>query len=184
MRGFFTRLQPEFTRILLIESGGRSLLNSYLPALQRAHGSGVIVDLVTCFAGLPEGFQDAGTVYRVGNFTSPDARTALVAELKANGYAAAGMICSSEAIMTKWKWMLATRLPVKIFVINENADVFWLDWAHAAVIRHFVLFRAGLTGAGAVPTIARLLLLPFTLAFLIAYAAWEHGKRRARILIV
>jgi len=181
LRGFFTRDQPDFTRILLVESGGRNLLNDFLPVLLRAYGSGVVADVVTCFAGLPEGFQEAtGTVYRVGDYAGPDARARLVAELKSNQYAAVGMICSGEPIMTKWKWMLAARLPAKIFVVNENGDMFWLDFAHASIIRHFVLFRAGLTGAGAVPTIARLLFLPVSLTFLILFAAWEHLKRQTR----
>jgi hypothetical protein len=34
--------------------------------------------------------------------------------------------------MTKWKWMLAARLPGKVFVVNENGDYFWLDHGHLA----------------------------------------------------
>ncbi len=181
MRGFFTRRQPEFHRILLIESGGRNLLNDFLPNLIRVHGA-LSADLLTCFAGIPEGFDaSTGAIFRVGDYPDPARRANLVAELKANRYDAVGILCSGEPIMTKWKWMLAARLPVKVFVLNENGDVFWLDFAHGAVIRHFILFRAGLTGAGAVPTIARLLFLPVSLAFLIAYAAWEHLKRRIRV---
>lgn len=181
MRGFFTRRQPEFTRILLIESGGRSLLNDYLPALYRIHGGGVVTDLLTCFAGLPEGFQETGSVYRVTDYPDSEARARLVAELKSNRYAAVGMICSGEPIMTKWKWMLAARIPAKVFVLNENGDSFWLDFSHAGVIRHFILFRAGLTGAGAVPTIARLIFFPVTLAYLVAYAAWVHLRRQIHL---
>ena len=29
--------------------------------------------------------------------------------------------------MTKWKWALAFRLPVKVLVVNENGDFFWFD---------------------------------------------------------
>jgi len=180
LRGFFSRRHPDFHRILLVESGGRQLLNEFLPHVVREFGP--YVDIVTCFAGLPEGFQETtGAVYRVGDYPDTNARKRLVAELKAKGYDAVGMICSGDPIMTKWKWMLAARIPSKVFVINENADMFWLDIAHLATIRHFVLFRAGLTGAGAVPTIARLLFLPLTVGFLIAYAAWEHLRRQVRI---
>jgi hypothetical protein len=47
---------------------------------------------------------------------------------------------------------------------------------------HFMLFRAGLTGAAALPTIARLLFFPLTLAYLLLYAGAVHLRRRIRIL--
>ena len=93
-----------------------------------------------------------------------------------------GIICSDEPIMAKWKWVLAARLPGKVFILNENGDYFWLDRGHLSNVRHFILFRAGLTGAGAVRTLARLALFPFTLLYLILYAATIHLRRRLRTL--
>ena len=84
--------------------------------------------------------------------------------------------------MTKWKWVLAARLPAKIFILNENGDYFWLDRGHLTTIRQFVLFRAGLTGAGAVRTLARLVSFPFTLLYLILYALTVHLRRKLRTL--
>jgi hypothetical protein len=84
--------------------------------------------------------------------------------------------------MTKWKWMLAARLSGKVFVLNENGDYFWLDRGHLGAIRHFLLFRAGLTGTGAVRAVARLVLFPFTLLYLILYAATIHLRRKLRTL--
>lgn len=80
--------------------------------------------------------------------------------------------------MTKWKWVIAARLPAKVFVLNENGDYFWLDYSQWRVIRHFVLFRAGLSGAGAVRTLARLALFPFTILYLLLYAAAVHLRRK------
>ena len=71
-------------------------------------------------------------------------------------------------------------LPAKVFVLNENGDTFWLDYTHFGVIRHFVLFRAGLAGAGAVRTLARVFLFPFTLLYLLLYAATVHSRRALR----
>jgi hypothetical protein len=82
--------------------------------------------------------------------------------------------------MTKWKWVLAARLPGKVFILNENGDYFWLDRGHLSNVRHFILFRAGLTGAGAIRTLARLALFPFTLLYLILFAASIHLLRRLR----
>jgi len=84
--------------------------------------------------------------------------------------------------MTKWKWVLAARLPAKIFILNENGDYFWLDRGHLKHIRHFILFRAGLTGSGAIRTIARLVSFPFTLLYLILYAVTVHLRRKLRTL--
>ena len=53
--------------------------------------------------------------------------------------------------MTKWKWMLAARLPAKVFVINEFADFFWLDCGHWRNIAEFARVRLGLSGSAVAP---------------------------------
>ena len=183
MRGFLTRRTPLFTRVLLIESGSRALYETLIPGLYKTHGDDIRIDLVTCYGGVPEGLlTESGKVYRVTDYPGRAGRKRLYRELQANRYLVAGMICSAEPIMTKWKWALALRLPAKVFVLNENGDYFWLDWAHWTVIRHFVAYRAGLTGAGAVRTLARLLLFPLTLLYLLLYAAVVHLRRHVRLM--
>ncbi|MGH9559348.1 MAG: hypothetical protein ACRD30_08905, partial [Bryobacteraceae bacterium] len=175
MRQFFNREHPEMTRLVLIESGSRGLLDRLIPALYQMYGADLEIDLVTCFAGVPDGFR--GSVYRIHGYAGRPGRKRLYAELAARGYSAAGIVCSGESIMTKWKWALGARLPCKIFVVNENADFFWLEISHWRMILHFALFRAGLTGAAAVPALARLLFFPFTLAYLLCYAGCVHLRR-------
>ena len=177
MKYFWTRRQPEVSRILLVESGSRYLLEGLIPGIRGTYGQ-VPVDLVTCYAGLPAGFDpDYTTIYRVTDYRGRAGRARLYDELKRNRYSILGVICSAEPIMTKWKWVLAARLPAKVFILNENGDYFWVDRGHWAVIRHFALFRAGLAGAGAVRTLARLALFPLTLMFLLSYAAAAHLTR-------
>ena len=179
MKYFFTRRLPEASRILLVESGSRYLLEGLIPGIRSTYGDDIFVDLVTCYPGLPEGFDTRNTtVYRVTDYRGSAGRGRLYRELAANRYSIMGIICSAEPIMNKWKWMLMARLPVKVFILNENGDYFWVDYAHWSVIRHFALFRAGLAGAGAVRTLARLALFPFTLLFLLSYAAVVHLTRR------
>ena len=140
-------------------------------------------DLITCYGGLPQNFQpDRGAVYRVNDYPDARARKKLYRLLADNHYTVVGIICSDEPIMAKWKWVLAARLPGKVFILNENGDYFWLDRGHLSNVRHFILFRAGLTGAGAVRTLARLALFPFTLLYLTLYAATIHFRRRLRTL--
>ena len=182
MRYFLRRGIPPFTRVLLVESGRRDLFEDLLPGMYRTHPN-MTADLITCYAGVPQNFQpDRGGVYRVTDYPDRRARKKLYSLLAANHYTVVGIICSAEPIMTKWKWMLAARLPGKVFILNENGDYFWVDRGHLSNIRHFILFRAGLTGAGAVRTLARLVLFPFTLLYLILYAATIHLRRKLRTL--
>ena len=178
MRYFFRRRIPPASRILLVESGGRQLIERALPALRGTCGGRAPADVVTCFPGVPEGVE---RVYRVGDYRGAAARRRLYGILAANRYAILGIICSAEPIMTKWKWSLAARLPAKVVIINENGDFFWLDRGHWRAIRRFILFRAGLTGSGAIRTIGRVLAFPFTLAYLLLYASTVHLKRAWRV---
>ena len=143
----------------------------------------VRADLITCYAGLPHNYRaDRGRVYRVTDYPDSKGRKTLYADLAANRYNVMVVICSAEPIMTKWKWMLAARLAAKILVLNENCDYFWFDRGHAGTIWHFVLFRAGLSGAGAVRTLARIIVFPFALFYLILFAATVHLRRKLRTL--
>jgi hypothetical protein len=181
MRYFFRRRIPEFQRILLVESGSRCVLETLLPRLFQMYGNNMRVDLVTCYAGVPQGFREQfASVYRVNEYATRARRKQLYQELAANRYDAVGIICSAEPIMTKWKWAVALLVKAKVFVINENCDFFFLDYGHAGVICHFVLFRAGLAGGGAALTIGRLVFFPVTLAYLLLWAAAAHIRRKVR----
>jgi hypothetical protein len=179
LRYFFRRHFPSPSRLLLIESGSRNLIEAALPSLQQLFGDTLEIDLVTCYPGAPQGVN--GKIFRVTEY-GPERRNRLWADLKARNYAVAGMICSAEPVMTKWKWWLAVKLESKIFVLNENADYFWLDWAHRGLIRRFVAYRAGLSGSAAVPTLVRFTLFPLTLTYLILYACTVHVRRKIRML--
>ena len=166
--------------MVLVESGARELYEDLLPHFYEHCPE---IDLVTCYAGEPSTFRPSqGRVFRTADYQGSEGRARLVRELKARKYAGIGIICAAQPIMTKWKWMLALRIPAKLLVINENGDHFWADRGEWKTIRHFVLYRAGLSGAGAVGTLARLLLFPFTVLFLLAYAAVIHTRRRLRLI--
>jgi hypothetical protein len=177
---FFRKRVPHLTRIVLVESGPRELFEQLLPFLYRQCPE---IDLVTCYAGAPTTFRaEAGLMYQIFNYQGADGRARLVEELKSRNHAAIGILCAAEPIMTKWKWLLAVRLPLKLLIVNENCDMFWVDYSNWRTIKHFILFRAGLSGAGAVTTIGRLVIFPFTVLFLLVYAAIVHARRLARSL--
>lgn len=175
---------PPFSRVLLIESGSRHLFEQLIPGIYGTHGGDTVIDLVTCYGGAPEALNPASSnVFRVTDYAGPQGRRKLLAELRARRYTIVGMICSAEPIMAKWKWYLSLGLPAKTFVLNENGDYFWFDRFHLGVITNFALYRAGLTGAGAVPTLTRLVFFPFTVLYLLLFAGWVHLKRAVRMAL-
>jgi len=178
MRYFFRQRVPTFDRVLLVESGSRHIPEYLLPILRRAWRPDLIADLVTCYSGLPAGFPPQTRVFFIHDYPGRAGRRRLYDELRSLRYSVMGILCSGEPIMTKWKWALAFRLPVKVFVVNENVDFFWLDYSQWRTIRHFILYRAGLAGAGAVRTLARLLMFPFTVLYLLLFAAAVHLRRK------
>jgi hypothetical protein len=181
VRYFFTGRSPQPTAILLVESGSRGLLEGLIAGLRNTYGDAIPIDLVTCYSSLPRGFAPHNTrVYRVSDYRGRARRKELYRELLSNGYEQMGIICSNEPVMLKWKWSIALRMRAKVFVINENGDYFWLDWLHLDTIRRFILTRTGLAGAGAVRMLVRVLSFPFTLAYLILYAAAVHARRLLR----
>jgi hypothetical protein len=178
MKYFIRRHVPPFDRLVLIESGSRHILENLIPRLRAKHGA-TQMDLVTCYAGNPRNFDpECGSVFRVTDYVGGPARKRLYRELLDREHTIGVILCSGEPIMTKWKWMLAARLPIKFLIVNENGDYFWCDRSNWRTIRHFFLFRAGLTGSGAVRTIAGIALFPFTLAYLLVYTAFIHLKRK------
>lgn len=181
VRYFLAGRIPQPDRILLVESGSRNLVEKVAPGLKQTWGPDVRIDLVSCYANLPVGFDaDTTRVYRVTDFRGSQARARLFRELRGNGYALMGIICSGEPLMMKWKWALCLKVQAKVFVINENGDYFWLDRKHLKPARQLVLLRAGLAGSGAVRTLAHMLSFPFTLLYLLLYATVVHTRRALR----
>jgi hypothetical protein len=183
MRYILSGRAPVGSRILLVESGSRSLAEGILPHILSSWAEGYEIDLVTCYGGLPAGLPAGARVFPVSSYASAERRRELIRELRDRHYAYAGIICSGEPIMTKWKWLIALRVPAKFFVINENGDYFWLHRENAAVVREFALVRAGLSGTGAIRTLARLMVFPFTILFLLLYAFTVHARRALRMAL-
>ncbi len=182
MRRFLSKAAPRFERVLLVESGSRELFEQLLPTLYGSHPD-MRADLVTCYAGLPQAFlPDRGRSYSIHDYRDAEGRKRLCAELAANAYNVIAILCSAEPIMTKWKWMLAARVPAKLLIVNENGDYFWFDRGHLGIACHFVLFRAGLSGGDAVKTLGRVAVFPFALAYLVLFAAAVHARRILRTL--
>ncbi len=181
MRWLLSRRIPAVERVLLVESGSRHIAARVLAAIRRTQGESMPVDLVTCYPDLPSGFPADTEVFRVSDYPGRTGRSRLYRQLRARGYSTLGIICSGEPIMTKWKWALAVRVPAKVFVINDNADYFWLDRAHLGMMRRMAAARLGLSGSGAARGLGQAAAFPFVLAYLLLYAAAVHLRRALRL---
>lgn len=181
MRYVLRRRYPPVESILLVESGSRGILERVIVPLRQTWGEQIPIDLVTCYDGLPAGFAPETTrAYRVTEHRGREGRRKLYRKLAENRYALVGIVCSGQPLMTKWKWALALRLPAKVFLINEYGGYFAFDIGEWSNLRLLLLERAGLAGAGAVRTLARVLSFPFTLLYLILYATTVHTRRALR----
>lgn len=163
---------------MLVESGDREISERLLPELYR-HARRI--DVITCYSGPPSHFDASrGQLYNIADYQRRDGRKRLYGELWSSGYSAVGIICADQPIMTKWKWAVAAQLPGKLFIVNENADYFWVDRGNWKTVRHFVLFRAGLSGADAVRTLTQLAVFPLAVLYLLGYAGVVHARRHLR----
>jgi hypothetical protein len=176
---FLSRAVPPLRRILIVESGSRAILDKLVPALAE-RVPGISIDVVTCFPGTPQG--PVANNYPVADYPDSAARGRLVAELRNNRYDAIGILCTGVPIMTKWKWALAYRVKAKLLIINENGDYFWADRGNWRTIKQVAMVRSGFSGAKTFPALTRVLAFPFTLLYLVLYAAWVHTRRRLRLL--
>jgi len=183
MRYFLTRKQPPTQRALLVESGPRYVLERLLPALDRNYGGLAQIDVLTCHAGVPQGFDEArGRIFRVQDYRGRKARRQLFQEIRGRQPDICGLLCTGVPIMSYWKWLAAWHAPSKVFLINENSDYFWLDPAHKGTIWRFLKVRAGLGSGDAWAHVGELLLLPFTFTYLVLYAAQVHLRRWLRTI--
>jgi hypothetical protein len=162
-----------------VESGSRKVSERLLAVLSDTWPE-IEIDVVTCYPGEPEGLQ--GRVYRVTDYKGPAQRKRLYRDLAARQYGLTGILCTADPIMTKWKWVLAARLRSKIFVVNENADFFWLDRGHWRNALRMAQTRTGITGTAGIPALAQWLFFPVTLAYLLLFAGAVHIKRKVRML--
>ena len=99
MRYFFRRHFPTGTRLLLIESGSRHLIEAVIPSLRSLFGEDLEIDLVTCYPGVPKGVN--GRILRVTDYGGAAGRAKLWKDLSDREYPIAGLICSAGSVQLK-----------------------------------------------------------------------------------
>ena len=194
MRWFFSQSVPAVDRLLLVESGPRSVAEAVVPRIRNLFGEDVPIDLLTCLRTDPKGLNSNGAglnagqnteapaskVWRVIDCLDADSRWELLWRIRCERHPVTAIICAGSPIMMPWKLATLALLPSKFLIINENADFFWLDRSQFGALASLLTQRAGLQQDLAVRIIGRAILFPLTLVYLLGFAAWVHGRRLVR----
>ena len=181
MRWFLSGRIPEPTRILLVESGSRPLLERAVASMSR-HFPAARFDLCTCFPGVIE-TAPVEQVWRVNDARSLGAKLSLARAVIRTRPPIAALLFSGEPVMVNWKFLLLAMLPSKIIVINEHGDFFWLDRKHLRVLRTFVGARLGVGGDAFLRAISQLLVFPFVFLYLVLSTLVTYLARWTRLLL-
>jgi hypothetical protein len=181
MRGIFSRHVPPLDDVLVVESGPREIADKFLRHLYEVQSSRK-VDIVTCYGSAPSAFlPERGVCYSIHDPEYSGKRLKLLGHLRKSRYAAVSIICSGQPIMTRWKWLIAIRMPAKTLIVNEYGDFFFFDWYHRHIAQMMAASRMGIYGGNLhLDLIGQLLLFPFSLLFLLMCAGVIHLRRAFR----
>jgi len=194
MRWFFSQNAPAVDRLLLVESGPRSVAEAVVPRIRKLFGDDVPIDLLTCLRTDPEGLTSDGAVlnaaqnqaarapkvWRVIDCNDTDSRWELLWSIRYERHPVTAIICAGSPIMMSWKLATLALLPSKFLIINENADFFWLDRSQLSALTNLLTQRAGLQQDLAVRIVGRAIIFPLTLIYLLGFAACVHARRLVR----
>ena len=181
MKWFLSGGSPEPTRILLVESGSRHLLERAVGEMKH-HFPKAHFDLCTCFPGVIQAVP-VEQVWRVNDARSLGSKLSLARTVVRTKPPIAALLFSGEPVMFNWKMLLLAALPSKIIVINEHGDFFWLDRKNLRVLRSFVGARLGVGGDAFLRTISQVLVFPFVFLFLVFYTLVTYLARWTRLLL-
>ncbi len=190
MRWFLSRAVPEPSRVLVIESGPRALVERLIPRLREVFGPQTPIDLMTCLPSDPvslpgavDPHAGAGQVWRVTDCPDRRSRWRLLREIRSRRHPITAVICADSALMASWRTAALWMFSSKFLIVNENADFFWLDRGHWRNLLQLWMHRSGVFEESAVRAAARLAAFPFTVVFLLGYAAYVHLTRGVRLAL-
>jgi hypothetical protein len=157
-----------------------------IPRLREVFGPQTPIDLLTCLPILPDSLFAAGggqgpQVWRVTDCRDGRSRWRLLREIRSRRYPVTAVLCANSPLMASWRTAAFFLFPSKFLIVNENADFFWLDRGHCRNLLQLWMHRSGVFEESAVRAAARLAAFPFTLAFLLVYAAYVHIARGLRL---
>jgi hypothetical protein len=178
---FLSGSSPAATRILLVESGSRRVLERAIAGVERGF-PGVTLELCTCYPGVPAAATAFQKVWRVTDAPSYGPKWRMAREIAATRPPIAALLFSGEPVMFTWKMLLLVLLPSKILLVNENGDFFWLDRSNLSTLRQFLGARLGMNGEGLLRGLCRVVMFPLVFLFLLLFAGIGYVVRWSRLL--
>ncbi len=181
MRGVFSRAHPSFDRLLVIESGPREITERILPYFYDDQKCRQL-DVLTCYTAGPANFDPGrGTLFFANSADIAHDRQRFIRTLIGTPYSVVAIICADSAVLSKWKWTVALFTKAKLLIINENAHFFFLDLSHHRVAEAMLARRMGIRNPTKfIVLCGELLIVPFTVAYLLLYAGAVHVRRLLR----
>jgi hypothetical protein len=183
MRYFFGSF-PGTDDVLLIESGAPAVSRRVLERV-RAHFPAARYHLLTCWPETTPEHHSAGyqSIFRASEYPAGLDKIRLLFSLARRRWRVLAILCTGEQVLWRWKLLALAIFPSKVLIANENADFFWLDWAHRSNLRQFLGVRWGVNLDQIAATALRALLFPFTLLFLLLTALYLYTRRWRRLLL-
>ena len=211
MRYFFGNFPgaPGVNDVLLIESGSPGVGQRVLEKIGRLF-PGARYHLLTCWPVPPvpsavEGSEAEGStsasktegpettpehrfsryqsVFRASDYPTGLDKIRLLFSLARRRWRVLAILCTGEPLLWRWKLLALAIFPSKVLIANENADFFWLDWAHRSNLRQFLAVRWGVNRDEIAATLFRALVFPFSLLFLLLTALYLYTRRWRRLLV-
>lgn len=181
MRGVLSSCEASFDQILVVESCPRELTERFLRHVYDEQRSRR-VDLVSCYAGAPRAFDSArGAIFSIHQPEIAASRGKFISGLNSSPYTLVAIFCAGTPVLNKWKWAIALRTRAKVLIVNERADFFCFDLAGRNAAVRLLAERVSLPVSIDVRAIAKALLVPLTIAFLLCYAGRAHMWRLIRL---
>jgi hypothetical protein len=183
MRYFFGSF-PGADDVLLIESGSPGVGQRVFEKI-RARFPDARYHLLTCWPDTTPEHRFAGyqSVFRASDYPAGLDKVRLLFSLSRRRWRVLAILCTGEPLLWRWKLLALAIFPSKVLIANENADFFWLDWAHRRNLRQFLAARWGVNRDEIATTLLRALLFPFTLTFLLLTALYLYTRRWRRLLL-
>jgi len=187
MKYFFRRKFPGADDVLLIESGSPEVARRALVRI-RALFPNARYHLLTCWPETTQEcrFAPAGlywSVFRAADYPTGWGKLRLLLSLARRKWRVLAILCTGEPVLWRWKMLALALFPSKVLIVNENADFFWVDWAHRRHVRQFLAIRWGVNRDEITATALRALVFPLTLLFLILTALYLYARRWRRLLV-
>jgi uncharacterized protein (TIGR02284 family) len=176
MTGLFTKRRPPLRRVLLIESGSRQVAEQFLQRLYQSE-SCVQADVLTCFPTPPKTFQSRhGQVFDVTDPAIVHDRQRFLRKTASTPYDVIAILQTGSRILRNWKWTLAILTRAKILLVKENADSAFLDYGYLQHLK-VDLPRFRREQVTQLRLAGEVLLMPFTISYLLLYAGRVHLRR-------